>query len=255
MTEGSSRGLVLLAAHGAGDGSWANRRVEELAEELSQSGLRTKAGFHLGNPSIEEVLRAKEPVRTVLPLFAAPGYFATERIPARASEVDPQVKILEPICSSLGFVRAAVDAVLKPLKERAAAAPFRQILVVGHGTERHPGSRVVVDRVVAALERRLPWLGMATVTPAFLDQKPRIGTVWPGLDGDAVVLPLMLGGGPHVEALRNLVKERPGSRILPGVLEWPILTDLLRSHVHDAEAQLSFRRVLPASAPRLWGVR
>ncbi len=68
---------VILAAHGAGDGSAANRALLELADALREArpGVRFGCAFWKGTPSFEEAARSsrgEDPV--VVPIMASGGY-------------------------------------------------------------------------------------------------------------------------------------------------------------------------------------
>src|SRR5690606_38628615 len=98
--------------------------------------LRVATGFQLGTPRVDEVRHTlgNGPV-TVIPVLAARGWFATERLPAAlGAPGDPRIVIARPV----GTLRRAQRRIV----ERAAAlvdelpAPMT-VVVVGHGTTRH----------------------------------------------------------------------------------------------------------------------
>ena len=82
---------VILAAHGAGDGSEANRGVLKLAETLRarRPGVRFRCAFWKGTPSFEDAARSflgQSPV--VVPIMASGGYYARRRLPDECAKGD-----------------------------------------------------------------------------------------------------------------------------------------------------------------------
>ena len=75
---------VILAAHGAGDGSEANRGLLELAHTLGalRPDVTFECAFWKGTPSFERSarrLRGQHPV--VVPIMTSDGYYANFLIP------------------------------------------------------------------------------------------------------------------------------------------------------------------------------
>ncbi len=231
---------VILAAHGAGDGSDANRRLLWLADTLRarRPHVRFGCAFWKGTPSFEDAarnLRGQGPL--VLPIMASAGYYARRRLPEEWAKGDPShsVVIAPPIGTLPLFLRVLATKVVKAVTDMTRRGLKPAVLLVGHGTTRVRTSgdtaRWLRDELVLALPR-------TEILAAFLDESPRLTDVTGSLgDRPVVAVPLLLGGGPHVlvDLARALNATRTSSgpgrgsetlEILPPILEWPELPSL-----------------------------
>ncbi len=194
---------VVLAAHGAGNGSASNLRVSACAERLAMAvpEIEVTAAFHLGSPTLPEVLE-QTPSRDflVIPMLTTDGYFA-RRI--RQQVFACSARGCRPtVHAPIGTHPALIDLMLKDLREildkrDPMDRPF-EILVIGHGTKRHQRSRHATSHVALRLARETP----SVVRAAFLDDAP---TVEETLERIApattlLVVPFLFGGGSHAEA-------------------------------------------------------
>ena len=231
---------VILAGHGAGDGSEANRRHLELAEALRarRPGVRFGCAFWKGTPSFVEAarsLRGRGPV--VVPVRASSGYYARRRLPEEWAKGDPSRSFV--IAPPVGTLPAFPHVVANKVGEAVTGMRRRGlnpvVLLVGHGTTRVRSSGDVARWVRDELALAFPQIAILT---AFLDESPHVADVARSLRGVPVVAaPLLMGGGPHVDVdiARALTEPRPSSglgcvtenlTILPPILEWPELASL-----------------------------
>ena len=231
---------VILAAHGAGDLSEANRRVEELAGILRarRPGVGFACAFWKGTPTFEEAVRGfRGPGPLVVPIMASDGYYASRRLPEECAKGDPSRSFV--ITPAIGTLTAFPRVVAT--KVRVAVADMKQrglnpvVLLVGHGTTRLRSSGDAARWVREALALAFP---KTEILVAFLDESPRIADFAESLGGRAVVVvPLLLGGGPHVLVdVANALSSPPSPselrpeadrlKILPPILEWPELASL-----------------------------
>lgn len=202
---------VVLAAHGAGDESPANRLLNAHAEHLQLMlgvrwpayDVRVRPAFHLGTPTYGHTLAAmRRGVRVVLPMLLSDGFHAQrlrDAVEAWASCTPPIV--VPPIGTSTQFRAAFISHV------RADIATYGDIsscdvLVVGHGTARHAASRVTTFALVRELQRSDPRI--RTVGAAFLDDQPDVQAALSSLadvedtaNRPLIVAPFLFGGGPH----------------------------------------------------------
>jgi sirohydrochlorin cobaltochelatase len=205
---------LIIAAHGAGDGSGANLRVGEWARQLQKTREwdEVREAFNLGVPRYCEVLDGLKSTRVlVIPALTSDGYFSRIVLPRELAKNRGFSEVRFECTPPLGthqriseLVRSSVSAVMQRTgwnKEDTA------VVIVGHGTARHPRSR---DTTLEVAER-LHKTGVAVrCSAAFLDQLPRVEEV-PTLvkQPHVVVYPFLIGGGYHAE---EDIAERIGAR-------------------------------------------
>ncbi len=197
---------LLLAAHGAGDGSEANLRALDLAERLGAgrpSGT-VGVGFRRGTPGFADAftrVARRAGAVTVVPLMTSAGYFAREVLPAALADpargTGATVRFASPIGTLVAPRRAMVESAL----ERVRRGDIGRVIVVGHGTERSSTSGDSA-RELAAMIRRAGASDPSgvIVTAAFLDQEPRIQAVCAHAAPDGrktLLVPFLWGGGGH----------------------------------------------------------
>jgi sirohydrochlorin ferrochelatase len=256
---------VILAAHGAGDGSEANRRLLALADALrvARPGVRFGCAFWKGTPSFEDAARSSRgqgPV--VVPIMASGGYYARRRLPEEWAKGDPSRSfvIAPPIGTLPAFPRVLATKVGVAVTDMMRRGLNPVVLLVGHGTTRILSSGDAARSVRDELALTFPHTEILT---AFLDESPHLSDVAGSLgDRPVVAAPLLLGGGPHVlvDLVGALTAPRASSRlghmtetlkILPPILEWPELASLTLEAIDSASG-------VPASFapnPRAWRTR
>ncbi|MEM8933395.1 MAG: CbiX/SirB N-terminal domain-containing protein [Acidobacteriota bacterium] len=218
---------LVLAAHGGGDGSPANRAVERLAEGLRRhlGRLPVETAYHLGEPGFASLAGRRDAL--VLPLLTSDGWYYRKL----AAALGDGPTLLPP----LGVDRRLIDRLVDELEERLSrervTADEVAVLVVGHGTRRQATSGAATHRAAAAI--RAAWPG-ALVDAAFLDQDPGLGETARQLVAERPVLavvPFLLGHGSHATddidaALSGAAT--PTRRIdLPPLFELPKLRHVL----------------------------
>jgi sirohydrochlorin ferrochelatase len=238
---------VILAAHGAGDGSAANRKLLELANALRarRPGTHFGCAFWKGTPSFEDAARdSRAQGAVVVPIMASGGYYARRRLPEEWAKGDPSGSfvIAPPIGTLPAFPRVVATKVGQAVTEMKRRGLDPVVLLVGHGTTRVRSSGDATRWVRDELADTFPQTEILT---AFLDESPRLPDVAGSLgDRPVVAVPLLLGGGSHVlvDLVQALTAHRalsaagrePGSprvlpqtlKILPPILEWPELASL-----------------------------
>ena len=230
---------VLLAAHGAGDHSIANRRVRQLARQLALRlpGTVVGVGFTLGAPGWAEAAsrlrRASGGDLAVVPVLTSAGYFTRRRLPAAVEEWDSTTRITAPLGTHQHLVGAVVARAVERLAQAREAGSVA-CLVVGHGTARAAEGGAATEALADRLRQAVTRAGLGVdVCTAFLDQEPLVEQVARKLSvARIVVVPFLLGGGPHLE--RDLGTRLEQATSVPctlgrGLLEDPALAGALIS--------------------------
>ncbi len=227
---------LLLAAHGGGDGTAANRVVEALREQVAGSwGADVLVAFQRGTPSFQDV--AVPAGALVLPLLAANGYFARQRLPEALGvrDVGSDLSLLPP----LGTLTELHRALAEEVSRRAQALDHPPLVVVAaHGTRRDPRSGDLAYEVATCIRDQAGPL-VQEVRCGFIDQDPELADVVRGVDDPLLVVPWMWGGGGHLlddvpEALREA---RGPIDMLPPLSERDDLAELVLRVAHEAAAR------------------
>lgn len=217
---------LILAAHGGGAGSAANRRLCRIADHLQRRSYfrRVRAAFHLGEPKFADVVREldDEAEVVVLPVMTSAGYFSRIVLPRALADGHASPARRLHVLPPLGTHADVPGIVARQLAETAARFALPRddttVLIVGHGTPRIRESAAAALRVAGELRARDEW---AAVQAAFLDDEPRLEDV-PGrlTTGHVLVYPFLIGGGEHtlVDIPQRLGGTIPAGARLPAWL-------------------------------------
>lgn len=198
----TGRALV-LAAHGCTADPAMNRGINGLARRVARLTRfdEVAAAFHQGEPSLTTVLDglASHDV-LVVPLMTSAGYYSDTVLPrelaknARYRRV--RLRCTAPIGTSGRMADLVADRV-RSLMEGLGGDPSASCLaLVGHGTFRHPQSRVAT----VALAEELAGRGLCqSVLHAFLDEPPTVETIMARCDRPLLIVqPFLIGNGLHL---------------------------------------------------------
>ena len=197
------KSTVILAAHGSRREPVANAIVQEHARRLQEEyGCRTvKVAFRQGTPAFGNVLDTISVDEvTVVPFFAADGYYARTVLPRELSlnQRYPQMRLhfTKAVGTHPGISSLVAQRVRKVVQQFHLKADQTALIVVGHGTRRHASSSASTRTVVEDLRK----LGVCSeVHSAFLDEPPRLEEVFGALwRAQIVVFPFFMGGSYHV---------------------------------------------------------
>jgi uroporphyrin-III C-methyltransferase len=247
----SGRALV-LAAHGSRRDPAANALVRRMAEALRGRRLfdEVAVAFHQGEPGFDTVLdELTADEVTVVPFLTSAGYYSDVVLPKalarnlRYGEI--RLSRTPPVGTHNGIAPLVARRVTELLREQQAVRSDVSLVLVGHGTRRHPESTASTRALAETLRRRRV---AGEVLAAFLDDDPPVDEVLRRTRmPNVIVLPFLIGGGIH--ALEDLPQrlglpegEVPrrgwiGSRLVlvdaalgenPGLEE--IVVDLARRH-------------------------
>jgi len=199
----SERDTVILAAHGSRREPVANAIVEEHARRLQEEyGCGTvKAAFRQGTPAFGEVLDTISVDEvTVVPFFAADGYYAKTVLPRELSlnQRYPNVRLrfTEAVGTHPRISSLVAQRIRHLVRQFHLKADQTALIVVGHGTRRHASSSASTRTLVEDLRTREV---CSEVHPAFLDEPPQLEEVFGALwRPQVVVFPFFMGGSYHV---------------------------------------------------------
>jgi uroporphyrin-III C-methyltransferase len=196
-----SRALV-LAAHGSRRDPSANALVRRLAESLRGRRLfdEVAVAFHQGEPRFDTVLDelAADEV-TVVPFFTSAGHYSEVVLPEALRRNrrfgDVRLRQTPPVGTHAGVAPLVARRVTEVLRERHVERETVALVLVGHGTQRHPQSRTATQQLADLLRRRRV---AGQVAAAFIDDQPPLDEVVAGLTRPTVlVVPFLIGGGAH----------------------------------------------------------
>lgn len=223
---GDEPSALLLAAHGAGDGSSTNVLIQGLARRIDalERFEEVACAFHLGNPPFDTALDSLSADRViVVPVMTADGYFCGDMLPrglvanARIDEVD--LTVTPPVGTHPAIAGIALRRAANILK-RCELDPAQTVLiVVGHGTRRirqSIDSAITLRDAIGRRTRHSPSpIPLAGVEAAFLDAEPGIEFIPERIPNrNLIVIPFLIGGGRH--ATHDLPQQLGLAPFVPG---------------------------------------
>jgi uroporphyrin-III C-methyltransferase len=252
-----SRALV-LAAHGSRRDPAANALVRRYAEEIRRRRLfdEVAVAFHQGEPGFDTVLdELSADEVTVVPFMTSAGHYSETVLPAalarnrRYSEI--RLRQTPPLGTHPGIAALVARRVTQLLRNEGLTRDAVSLVLVGHGTTRHPGSRTATLHLGETLELRRV---AGQVLAGFIDDDPLVEQV---LDrarpAVALVVPFLIGGGTH--ALSDLPQALGISdQSAPGTSESGsrvILDEAVGSYSGLVELVIDLARRHPPPPPRL----
>ena len=259
----AGRALV-LAAHGSRRDPAANALVRRLAEAIRGRRLfdEVAVAFHQGEPGFGTVLDelTAEEV-TVVPLLTSPGHYCAVVLPEalrlNRRFADIRLRQTPPVGTHAGVAPLVARRVTELLRERRVDRGDTALVVVGHGTPRHPESRTATEQLAETLRRRRV---AGEVVALFLDDEPPLEqiaarTTRPNL----LLVPFLIGGGGHVlEDIPRRLGLGPSGAEFTGRLghRQVVLDHAVGAYPGLEELVVDLaRRHTPPPAPRLRGNR
>jgi sirohydrochlorin cobaltochelatase len=247
---------LLLVGHGSHLNGDASDPVFRHAAAIRRAGVfaEVREAFWKEEPGLRRALDlVAAPGVYVVPFFASDGYFTQRVIPRELELAGPvterdgrRVRYCEPVGTHPempGFiVRRAEEALARERAGRAASDDVA-LLVVGHGTESHAGSSMIVYEHAEQIRDA----GRFTaVECGFLDEEPRMDRVLAELTaGTVVIVPFFMADGWHTRetipeelGLTGARTERAGRLILytPPIGTFDALSELILERARQAGA-------------------
>jgi len=258
---------IILAAHGAGDDSRVNVKVNALAESLQTQldNTRVVAAFHCGQPGFDEAAAMLRGCNVlVVPIMTSEGYYAQRVLLPRVRETlrghGGSLNVSRALGTRAQIIEWFVHRVQQQLDEHMIDHCDAEILVIGHGTPRHPNSAATTYRAADAIHARLH----VPMHTAFLDQQPMIEDVSESLQKrNVIVVPFMIGGGGHADAdiqdRLGLIEPDATSNnehrfyFTEPLLECEQLTEILHSIISEHSTDTTCRAIIGTRGSALAG--
>jgi len=212
----SGRALVLVA-HGSRRDPAANALVRRLAESLRARRLfdEVAAAFHQGEPGFDTVLdELTADEITVVPFFTSAGHYSEVVVPEALARnrrfAEVRLRRSPPVGTHAGVAPLVARRVTELLREQHLDRQAVALVVVGHGTRRHPNSRAATEQLADTLRRRRV---AGEIVAAFIDDDPPVDAIVSRIGlPNVLVVPFLIGGGVHTfEDIPRLVGLPPGA--------------------------------------------
>jgi len=194
---------LLLVGHGSHLSAESATPIHDLVRRLEGMGSfgEVRAAFWKEEPELRyalDLMQSREVF--VIPIFTSAGYF-TERVVPRELRLDGpltlrggrRIHYAPPVGVHSGMARIVLERAHEAAPTTAEEKTNSTLVIIGHGTELHPGSSGTTQAIV----ERLQGEEYKSVRPAFLDQDPKLDTVLAEVDGRVVVVPFFISEGWH----------------------------------------------------------
>jgi len=197
-----SRTALILAAHGSRVDPTINAPIDEYVAQIDRLGLfdHVAKAFHRGEPTFAAVLDQLDADEvTVVPVMTSDGYYCDVVLPRELAKnrrfARVRLRQTPPVGVHPGAVAVVERRARRLILDHDLETEDVCVAVVGHGTPRHPRSRLATVRLAEALEHA-KFCGQ--VLYAFLEEEPSVQSI---VDRSAtsaiVVIPFLISGGPH----------------------------------------------------------
>lgn len=237
---------LVLCAHGIQGHPGA---ATEHAERLRALGLFTEVHgcAHRGRPGLAETLAAVRARRIWLaPLLMAEGFTLRKMLDKVGH--DPDVAVCRPIGTHPGIADVMADMARSACSSKGWETRETALLVVGHGTVRHPDSGVTARGHASRIATNDDF---CEVVVAFLDEPPGVTEVLARIAAShCVVVGLFIDRGEHGENdVPRLLAASDHDAIYAGpVGADPRIPDLLLNQVFD-DVEVKENLAVVAQAP------
>ena len=193
---------VVLAAHGSLAHENSNQSLFELANRVAESGIFSVVtpAFLNGEPQLSNVLdQLPAGDVVVIPVMTSEGYYSQTILPGKLAEnlnFDRFRILRTPALGVHPEIAPMVANRVATIMTICQLTPVETtVIVVGHGTTRHPNSGASTDALAVGMRQQLPELD---VHVAFLDQAPTIAEIVIRLETlHTIVVPFLISRGPH----------------------------------------------------------
>jgi sirohydrochlorin cobaltochelatase len=227
---------LVLCAHGIRGGVGG---AAEHAARIAASGVfgEVRACALKGAPGLSEVLAAvRAPEVVFAPLLMAEGYTLQAMLRKLEGATEPPRPIT--VCRPIGVHPRLADMIASRAGALCAAKGWQPadtaLLIVGHGTDRHPDSGVTARRHAAQIAARGIF---AEVVTGFLDERPLVPEALRALRApQCVAVGLFVDAGEHGEDDIPALLAPAGERaVYAGPIgQDPVVTELILDQAYAA---------------------
>jgi len=195
------RKALVLVGHGSARNPDTRKPICAMVKTVRERGGfdEVRCGLWKEEPHVSITLDKLESEDiTIVPFFIADGYYTGKVIPEQM-ELEGAVtrrdgKIIR-YTRAVGSHPAFADLILSHARE-AGWRPGDSLVVLGHGTPKHPGSGVNIYLQAERIRARYPGEDVCTL---FIDEPPFVTDAWRHCRGQRiVVVPLFVADGWHV---------------------------------------------------------
>ncbi len=201
-SQGENKTAVVLAAHGSHAEPAANALVRAHARRIERLHRfdEVAVAFQQGTPGFAEVLDQLSATEvTIVPMMTSNGYYAEVVLPRefcknrRFAEV--HIRQTEPVGTHPLMLELVSARLCDLVREHRLNAADTAVLIVGHGTPIHAGSRRPTESLAGDLRATGKF---AEVSAAFLEEEPSVQEAYAALNTQSViVIPFLIGMGKH----------------------------------------------------------
>jgi len=179
-----------------------NAQLNEYVTRIDRLGLfdHVAKAFHRGEPTFATVLDQLDAGEvTVVPVMTSDGYYCDMVLPRELAKnrrfARVRLRQTPPVGAHAGAIALVERRARRLILDHNLEAEDVCVAVVGHGTPRHPRSRLATVRLAEALQR-MEMCG--EVIYAFLDETPVVETILGrATQAVVIVIPFLISSGPH----------------------------------------------------------
>ena len=199
---GVNLSALVLATHGSRREPAVNRGIGTLAKQLavSTSFDEVLVAFHQGTPHFSEVLDRTEADNIVIvPVMTSNGYYCTDVLPRELAKnrryAEVRLHLTAPLGTEPRLSILVAQRVREMLTRYEISPDDATVVIVGHGTPRHPASR----NATLHLATELTDLHLAAeILTGFLDDEPPVDDVVRRASHDSIlIVPFLIADGRH----------------------------------------------------------
>lgn len=184
-------GCLLLVSHGI-EGRPGVAAAHATAIRAAGIFAEVRVACVKGEPGLADALAGAERPVTAVPLLMADGFIMRLLRDRLAGEIE--VTLRQPVGVDPRLAALIAGKATSTCAGRGWPPEASSLLLVGHGTPRHPGSAVTVERHAAVLAAEGTF---AEVRTAYLEQSPFLVEAAVSLDRPCVAVGLFVDDGPH----------------------------------------------------------
>ncbi len=178
---------------------------------------------------------------TVVPVFMSDGYYVRQVIPERLdawrtqqTSVPVETRLCEPVGTAATLAELIAARAYNALVADGSEAKSSTLVIVGHGSERNPASRLATERQATRIARRELF---GDVVTCFLEEAPAVTETVRRAEGPVVVVGFFAAAGRHAayDVVEHLAAaDRSDLHYLGPIGEDPGMVEVIKDCVGNA---------------------